>query len=432
MAAGPTAVAIVALALYGWLALGYATATPLWQNPDEPAHFNYVADVARTGELPVLQPGDYDAALLQRLKTGQLGPGDSVGAIRYESWQPPLYYLVAAQAYRLAPGGDLAGQVRTLRLFDVGLGAVTVLVGYLCAHAVARQQAPWLAASVPLAMAGVPMFTAVSAAVTDDALANLLAALATLATLRLVASRATPWLALLVGVLLGLAILTKLLLAVFAPIALAALLWRGLRSGAGTAVLVRDAALMTAAACLVVAPWLVRQGVTYGPTDLLATQRHELVAGDQARFPGWGVDYVAQWLTTTFHSFWAQFGWMAIPAPDRLYVLWGTVTLLGLAGLLVWLVRRCPRVAGPAIAAAAALAAANAAGLVLYNLTYEQAQGRYLFPSLVPLCLLLALGWSALPLPRPLSGAGALGGAAALVALNGYTLLRVVPAGFAG
>src|SRR5438128_10585173 len=84
------------LAAYVVLGFGYAVLTPIWQNPDEPAHYNYVAFVAESGGLPVLQPGDWDSALLERLKNSRLQVGDSVETIRYEAWQPPRFYLAAA------------------------------------------------------------------------------------------------------------------------------------------------------------------------------------------------------------------------------------------------------------------------------------------------------------------------------------------------
>src|SRR4051812_10893550 len=60
------------------LGIGYATRTPIWQNPDEPAHFNYVAQVAQTGTLPELKAGDWDSGLLARLQNGRLDAGDSI------------------------------------------------------------------------------------------------------------------------------------------------------------------------------------------------------------------------------------------------------------------------------------------------------------------------------------------------------------------
>ncbi len=90
----------LALIAYAVLAYGYITLTPIWQNPDEPAHANYVAYVAQTGGLPELRRGDWDLALLERLKNGTLESGDSVASIRYENWQPPLSYLLAAPVFR--------------------------------------------------------------------------------------------------------------------------------------------------------------------------------------------------------------------------------------------------------------------------------------------------------------------------------------------
>src|SRR5262249_50181166 len=148
------------------------------QNPDEPAHFNYVAFVASTGGLAVLQPGDWDSALLERLKNGTLQPTDDITAIRYENWQPPLFYLLATPMYRVG-AHDTA--LYRLRALNVALGALTVLLAY----GAARQLfTPILAAAVPLSIAGVPMFTSVSASVSADPLANLLGAGIVLALLK--------------------------------------------------------------------------------------------------------------------------------------------------------------------------------------------------------------------------------------------------------
>jgi 4-amino-4-deoxy-L-arabinose transferase-like glycosyltransferase len=411
---------VAVLAAYALLAVRYALLTPLWQNPDEPAHVAYVQDVARTGRLPVLEPGDWDAALLERLKNGQLQPGDSVASIRYESWQPPLYYLLAAPVARLSGDRD----VYALRLFDVALGVLTLLLAYAAGRRVFDKDAYWVALAVPVTMIGVPMFTAISAAVSDDALANLLAALLTLLLLRLVSLDAVGWHeAVVLGVALGLGVLTKLLLALFAPIALVVLLLAARRARLGRSEAARLAVGLAVVAFVVVLPWLVRQGLTYGWTDLLATRRHDAVVGDQPRFPGLTPGYAAGWAATVFHSFWAQFGWMAIPMPDRLYWAWGALCLLALLGLAWWLRSRRPR-AAPGIVALLALIALTAfAVLVGYNTVFIQAQGRYLFPALVPMAILLVLGWRALHIP-------ALALPIVLVALNAYVLTHILPPAF--
>jgi 4-amino-4-deoxy-L-arabinose transferase-like glycosyltransferase len=448
-------VALVLVA-YVWLALSYATATPPWNNPDEPAHYNYVAHVARTGTLPVLQPGDWDSDLLERLKASQFRSDEGVERLRYEAWQPPLYYLLAAQVYRAVPAESPYARIHALRIFDIALGALTLIVAYLVAREVFTPSAsarpsvspsstpplsrspplplpPSTALAVPTAMAGVPMFTAMSAAITNDALANLLAALLTLVLVGLVDRPATTRSALLLGALLGLALLTKLSLIVFVPLGLASLVvgaWRCRQSMRHAAIC---ALVALAVMFVLLVPWLVRQGLTYGWDDLLASKRHEAVVVGQPRFPGLSWDYVRHWTTTFFHSFWAQFGWMGIPATDRLYWAWGAATLAACVGLLVRMVRFAEsrasiRCVDPRPALLAAICVGILAVIVYYNLTFEQAQGRYLFPALPSICTLLVLGWSA-PFPIRHRASGVILAALALVALNAYTLTRVlVPA----
>jgi hypothetical protein len=376
----------LALAAYSVLALGYAVRTPLWQNPDEPAHFNYALYVARTGGLPELRPGDWDSELLKRLQNGRLSPTDAIDSIRYESWQPPLYYMLASPLLLIGPS-DPPTQVLRLRLFGVLLGGLTLVVAYVTARRLLPEPA-----LVPLTMAGIPMFTAVSASVSADPLANLLAALLLLAV---VTTSRTAYL----GVLLGLGMITKLALGIFVPL----VAWRNWR------------ALIIAG--LVSLPWLVHQVTTYGWTDPLAIARHNAVVADQPRFPGLSGEYAMQFLTISFHSFWAQFGWMAIPAPDWLYWLFGVLVIAAVAGLL----RRGSILREESWRIVLVTVVLAFVAFLGYNTAFTQFQGRYLFTALVPICLLLVRGW----------GIGAYGAAGVLVVLNAYALLRVLVPGFA-
>jgi len=462
---GTVALLGVTLVAYAALAFGYATLTPIWQNPDEPAHYNYVAYVAQTGGLPVLQPGDWDSALLERLKNGQLLPGDSIASIRYEAWQPPLFYVAAAPLFRIGPVDDPAALVFRLRALDVAFGALTLAVAYLIAREVLPLQ---LALAVPLAIAGVPMFTAVSAAISADPLANLLAAGLLLVLVRRVRGghdadgfpnpshpggsavptddpptirtvkaapggsdldssrpagghRAGGWRwAVGTGLLLGLGLLTKLALGIFVPLALLVVAFRSARP-------VRDSVLVLAALGLVMAPWLVHQVSAYGWADPLATSRHAAVVLDQPRFPGLSLGYLASFVTISFHSFWAQFGWMGVVAPPRLYWTWGLLTVVALGGL--GMERRRLR-AEPAWQLVLATLGAATVGYIAYNLAFEQPQGRYLFTALVPIAMLLVVGWAAW-MPRRARGWGLGLVGLGLVGLNAYALLRVLVPGFA-
>jgi 4-amino-4-deoxy-L-arabinose transferase-like glycosyltransferase len=405
---------VLALVAYAALAFGYLSRTPIWQNPDEPAHYNYVAFVADNGGLPELRQGDWDSALLERLKNGTLQPGDSIAAIRYESWQPPLFYLLAAPVYRFGPTDDPAQMLPRLRALDAVFGAATLLLAYFVAREVFE---PGLAVAVPLAMVGVPMFIAVSAALSADPLAY---AFATAILLVLLRSRdgGSGW-SVLVGALLGLGLLTKLELGIFVPIALGVVAFRSANKVSDGAIV-----LITTGVCLL--PWLVHQVTTYGWNDPLALARHSQVVADQPRFPGFTADWLGQFLTTSFHSFWAQFGWMAIVAPVRLYVIWGGVAVAALVGLVV--ARR--RLHEPSWLLMLATTSIACAAYLGYNLAFEQFQARYVFTALSPIAALLVLGWSTL-LPHRSLPWSVLLLTAALIALNAYTLTRVLVPGFA-
>ena len=130
-----TAYVLVAiLIVYGGLGTLFAIKTPSWQNPDEPAHYNYIAHLATERRLPVLRMGDYDGQYLERLKAERFPPELSIEPVRYESHQPPLYYLLAVPVYWLSQGLPLA-----LRLFGVVLGGGRRVASFpLCTCSSAR------------------------------------------------------------------------------------------------------------------------------------------------------------------------------------------------------------------------------------------------------------------------------------------------------
>ena len=430
---------ILAAIIVAYLVAGvqYARLTPPWQAPDEPAHFNYVKYVAEHGSLPVLQEGDFPAAYLARFTDPHNTPRMSIDPIRYESWQPPLYYLMAAVVYRLAPA---QGQLLALRLLSVVVGALTIYVAYRAVAALAPGRT-WLALGTAAFVAAVPMHVATTAAVSNDTLAELWVDLVLwqlFALLHAPTQRLRPWVWL--GVTLGLAGLTKLSTAIVAPLALAALLWLARRRAApgqrwryGLARL----ALLCLPAALFLAPWLARNVAVYGPGDPLASQRHAQVAGEQLHTAtriaqvGWA-RVATEFMLISFNSFWGQFGWMGVPIDGRIYQGLAVFCELAAAGL-VWRLRTLrrnwralPEEERLGLGLLALLALLSAASLVGYNLTFVQPQGRYLFLALVPAGVFLSIGWRQIirRALRPLV-AGLLAGLALLLAAR--SALRAGP-----
>lgn len=399
---------ILALILLAYLFLGwlYATRVPKWNAPDEPAHFNYVKHVATTGTLPVLQVGDYDVREVERRMAAKFADGLPVDWMRYESHQPPLYYVLAAPVYLLAQGRPIAEQVVALRLLSTALGAVGLVVAYMLVCQIFPKD-QLLCLAVPGIMAFVPMRVAMYAAVENDALAELVLTTVVLALVLGLRRRTTATYDLVVGALLGVALLTKLvsytaLALVVVAFAMAELLPSPLgenRSARGRLRrLARRLAIAYGAAILLSGWWFVRNALVYGGLDVFGMKRHDLVVAGQPLTGALTLTAIQHFVVTAFRSFWAQFGWMGIVVDERIYALLAALCGLAALGLLVFAVRLtlAPGALSPfqwrALTLLVLWATLVSAGVVGYNLTYLQAQGRYFFPALPALALLGALG----------------------------------------
>jgi len=269
------------------------------------------------------------------------------------------------------------------------------------------------------------MHLAMSAAVNNDVLAELLVNVIIWQLVAMSADDWSPRRSLALGALLGLAFMTKMQSYVALGVAAFALLWdtlaafrprRGAPAGADRPSPWRGALLqggiLLGAMCLVSLPWLARNAALYGPGDLFALARHDQVVAGQltsAQYVaqhGWS-SLVSSLVVTTFHSFWAQFGWMGVVLPDRVYLTLALLSALAAIGFALGLWRmwrsaaRPPRASVRGLALLLLWAALTTLGYLWWNTKFLQHQGRYLFPALVPWGLAFTLGLREL-LRRPL------------------------------
>jgi len=256
---------------------------------------------------------------------------------------------------------------------------------------------------------------------------------------------------LLLGILLGLTLLTKVTIYSALLLTLVALWPRGRQwqisdaggrgDSGGVAVLAHaepnavsallgQLALVYGVALLISGWWFVRNLFTYGWLDPLAQTRHAAVVVGQPRtvYTWAALEYLA---TTTFQSFWAQFGWMGVLVDRRLYQALLALTIVVALGLALWLYRSArgrtglDRAAGLALWLLALCSAVTVGAFLYYNLTFIQAQGRYLFPALAPIGIFFALGLLELT-PRRLHVPAVVGLYGALLALDYVCLFRFV------
>lgn len=442
---------LLVLIVYAALGTLFAVTTPPWQNPDEPAHYNYVAYVATERRLPALRLGDYDEAYLQRLKAEKFPPDLAVDGIRYEFHQPPLYYILATPVYWLSGSQTLLA----LRLFGVALGACVVLLIFNCARTVAPDR-PQIALGAAAFAAFLPMHTALMASVNNDALAELVIAGTMLALLRwqrtVESGRAGNLLV--VGALIGLGFLTKATTYILLPVALlvgfarTAKAWTspqgsgrganahcGQERASGSAFpgsylgQMRRYTLLVAPALLLGLPWWIRNSLLYGDLDILGLAWHDVVVAGQPTAAawiaeyGWGAYWERAW-TFTFKSFWGVFGWMGVFMDGRIYTALYVVSAMAAVGLVAWHGRNWkgpwPRIFSSPYLALLLLWLGSLAAYAWYNLGFIQHQGRYLFPALPAWSLLFAVGWWGVLTRRASMAAGVVVlAAAALHALVG-------------
>lgn len=397
------------------LALFWSVVVPLGEGPDEPAHMRYAIFLAETGRLPVQRaepqvsdvPGEGHqpplAYWLLQPVTRWLPPGErllEVGAnpqFRLSGGDEPNAFFRSTRdiwPYRgVALAWHLARGVSAL------LGGITVLLTYLTARR-CFPELRWLALGAAAIVALNPQVIFAHALVSNDPLLIALTSGLVYASVTIVverqetlAVRQIVW-TLVAGVLLGLALITKQSALAFVPLPLLALLLRR----DGVIRWLRESTLVIGLASLIGAWWYLRNVQVYGDWLGLESFQQTFAPGGIGEFTlrGWTGGFWG-----LLRSSWGAFGWLTLPMNDGAYWAFAAFLALGAIGLLAavgagWWRQRL----GVAVLLASAvglsfawtIAFALVAGAVAW-------QGRFLFPVLPALAVLLACGLGAI-LPR--------------------------------
>lgn len=442
----------VLLALFILLAGTYSIVVPPFETPDEIWHMAFVQHVASGQGLPVSAP-------------------NTPALWRQQGVQSPLYYLTAAALTAWIDQSDFPaiyaranphaaigrpdantnrnylvhkhdeawpwhGAILALhlaRFFSVLLGALTLWAVYRTLSLMVGASAALLGAAF---VAFIPQFVFISAAVSNDNAINALAALVLWRVILLLtagephAGRAYNRSFVILGVLLGLALLTKLsALGLVAVTGVAVLIVAGRQHGARARLrlFLRGALTIGALALAISGWWFVRNWLLY----------HDLLAWNV-----WQANILlrvapADWRTilgemeSLERSFWGLFGWLNLPYPNWIYLMLRALEILCGLGLLLalvnsWRARRHAKRTSPGMlheehgtlneerAHDSAFSIQHSSFIILllwlallifswlrFMVIAPAAQGRYFFPAAPTLALLIVL---ALPLnPRPLN-----------------------------
>ena len=405
---------LLVLALYLLLTLIYSLAVPLWEAPDEPSHYLCVCMFSDGCDFkPPRSPSEINSVW-------------SEGYIfsLYQSSQPPLYYLISAPvmkvlSLRALPLGegiefpairtDYSGsgnlfvhsresiwsipspEVRghLMRLVSVLLGGITIFFIYRIARAVFPNDHAVALSSGAFA-ATLPQFNFISGVISNDSLAAMMGAATLLFLVRLADKDTRPRSLdfICLGVLIMLALLTKFNLIFLVPLSIIVIFLKAKDAGSwqvglSGVVLMLIPIFIGIAAAVILFPddamikFRVMVWRLLRTTPTLVTIEH------------------FQWMVKDiYRSFWATFGWMSIRVGWWLYLAWGLICLAGAIGWGKVIVMRkgmddaWKRKAGILTAAIVLLLM----GVIKNNLLVRQSQGRFLFPVLGAIAVLLSYG----------------------------------------
>jgi 4-amino-4-deoxy-L-arabinose transferase-like glycosyltransferase len=458
------------------LTVAYSLTNPLYESTDELRHFRYVRHIAVYHNLPVQQPG----------------------APRAQSHHPPLYYALGALvswwvpveqevyyepignafwAYRYWERGNdnknlylhgdderfpfhgIALAVYVVRWMTVLIGAGVVYLTYRTGQEIfgrATEAADWRSA-LPLGGAALvalnPQFLYLSGAVNNDVPAALCGAAVLWACVRTLRQGPSLRSDVTLGVLFGLALLTKFsLLALLALVELTCLVAAWLACGklkrkcfrwAFWRSLLRSTLIVVGLAVLISGWWFWRNQVLYGePTGF---QRVTELWGVRNPAETWSI--LGMEIPMAWSTLWGRFGYGQVPMPDGVYRGLAWLAAAGGVGLTILVYRTALRrrrsQSQPAVPDSELRTLSSqllillvtvllfAAVLCAYILVSPAgAMGRFFFPALPAFALLVFLGLSQF-LPHRLTWAAALIVPLGMAALAIYALVGVLAPAFA-
>jgi hypothetical protein len=395
--------------LHAWL---YALVMPPWGLLDEHQHFHYVQLIAQEGRAPVLWRDRLSEEIVDSVfavqrhvvtlgaesmptreeltRSEQIFEGYS-----YEGLQPPLYYAILAPFYPLGPP-DVLGKLFILRSVGVLLSGITLVLVWVGARRL-WPASPFVAVTAALFVALLPERAASAGRLNNDLLVEITCA-GVFAGLAWAWSSGTTWRrAVLVGLCLGLGILTKLSVAVVLPAILLGWVIAGMIHHRPWPATLGQTAAILALALVCIIPVVVRNLLLYGePTGVNAfiARVGPFVAGPLSeRVVTGAVDLV--------RNSWAVVwdGDRVVTKPSAAFLQLGLVTITALvvyAPGRAWTrhdervtpVARCMLVTG--CAALGLVGALTLFGYVEGSVPWVQ--GRFLLPALLPSAWAMGFG----------------------------------------
>jgi 4-amino-4-deoxy-L-arabinose transferase-like glycosyltransferase len=453
---------LVVIATVAWAAImiAWLLITPAFRAPDEHVHFNSVIRLEYGGGWPA--PGDAfvgpgvatamsEAGLSYKLPRSEVHwgnppvylnkqtPPETYSTIEADnalqepgatvadqmSQHPPLFYAIQAGAARIAgmPGQPWPTQLLFARLLDVLM--MLPLPWLVASTARLLVSSPGVAGATAFFPLALPQVPHIASSVSNDNLANLLAAVVAWLAVRLYV-RGGGWRpALVLGLAMGLAAFTKgttlvllplMAFALYAAPGVSGVMHRLYRSAAGLGVAFATGGFW----------WLINL-VRYGDLQPSGLTINAGLNPDPSRTP---LNFFSHAAEAISESFVGRFSYLELTfSGGRAIYVVATIIVAAVAGVAVARGRR--------VLTLAMIAAPVMTLVFMFRSSYPWyvdfgllpgLQGRYLFVCLVPLAALIAIFWDALmrvrwawiTIPVLVVGAGFTAAAGLRVAMRGF------------
>jgi len=388
----------------------YSVVTPLFEGPDEIWHFAFANHLADGGGLPVFdaaQPATFLRngahppvyyALIAVL-IAPLDRSDFPAEFRFNLANPLITQgasgtsrnLLIHTAHEDWPWRNTALAAHLARFVSIALNALALWGVWQIARRIVRDER---LAILALALAAfVPQFVYGAAMINNDALAAATATWLVYALLRWFDAPTLKWAAI-SGVMLGLALLSKIGLIALLPVPLLALGLYAIRTTHHAPrhwrQLILAVLIIYGLAVIIAGWWYVRNWQLYG--DPLAWREWQALTGAGRVPPTFG-DFIGD-LIGMFGLFWIDF---SLRIDRTWWPIFGVIVLAALIGLIRRALKREWPLDWAKLLIALSVFALLLASAVRYSFNIYDIHGRLLYPSLAAIGVVLALGLSKWP-----------------------------------
>lgn len=352
-------------------ALAWMILIPVWQYPDEQAHFAQVQDVAEFGRRPTgkvpntSKEIELSEKILQteRDEFGnnkftyhpeyKISYSDNIFGPREQellslpketrsdlvkkeaTFNPPAYYFLGSLAYKLASSGSLFTRVYAVRLVSLLIFIALIFTTYQIAKIVFTEKPIYQIALTAL-VAFKPMLVFASTGILPDPLTNLLFSLVILVCLKIITEGIKPKYLILTAVLVILGSLTRQQFFISAPISLAVIAYQ-LITNPKQAKIAFLILLPSAFVIALMSPFIKHLSVLRN-FSLIEAGKINLESFFRPEF----FQFLSFTLKHTYSEvlpwYWGIYRWLSFSVPDINYEIMNRIIAIALVGIVIWVI----------------------------------------------------------------------------------------------